>query len=353
MPRHTENDINLISYLAALCLTISSIESSLPHALPFLRLGLANIPLLWALDRLGKRDYLLLCLIKWLLSSVISGLIASPFALVALSGSAASALAALAVYSCASRWLSLYSVSAVSSFASGAAQLAASSLFLTGQVMRLLPLVLAFNTVSGLITAFAALHLEPAESIEIDQGCGKEERGRGWILALHALGLLAILLNDSLILLALSFMLSLLLCRLSGRRIRMWFYLAGFVCVVFFNLLVPSGRVLWGPVTSLALYEGVSRGLRLIALTALSQPLAGLDPGGKGLLARTLAIHGQLSQTFFASEGTLPRRVRAALEQRVFRQSTAGGKRESLAAALPVNLLLAALCLLSLALRQM
>ena len=75
-------DTSLVAYLAALALTLSTIESSLPHAIPFLRLGLANLALLWALDRLSARDYLLLAALKWVTSSLMSGLLFSPYSIV-------------------------------------------------------------------------------------------------------------------------------------------------------------------------------------------------------------------------------------------------------------------------------
>ena len=89
-------DTSLVAYLAALALTLSTIESSLPHAIPFLRLGLANLALLWALDRLSARDYLLLAALKWVTSSLMSGLLFSPYAIVSLAGTAASAIVMLA-----------------------------------------------------------------------------------------------------------------------------------------------------------------------------------------------------------------------------------------------------------------
>ena len=96
--RQAIEDKQMLCYLTALSLTLSVIESSLPHALPFLRLGLANLALLYALERLSTGDYFLLAFFKWLLSSLLSGLLFSPFSLVSLAGNAASAVLMLVLY---------------------------------------------------------------------------------------------------------------------------------------------------------------------------------------------------------------------------------------------------------------
>ena len=164
-------DTSLVAYLAALALTLSTIESSLPHAIPFLRLGLANLALLWALDRLSARDYLLLAFLKWVTSSLMSGLLFSPYAIVSLAGTAASALVMLASHRLLGRWSTLWSHSTLGSIASGASQLAASSLFLTDTVLRLMPLMLAFNIASGIVIAALAYVFEPARQVEFEDGC--------------------------------------------------------------------------------------------------------------------------------------------------------------------------------------
>ena len=146
--RQAINDKQMLCYLTALSLTLSVIESSLPHALPFLRLGLANLALLYALERLSTGDYFLLAFFKWLLSSLLSGLLFSPFSLVSLAGNASSAVLMLVLYrTLAGRLISLYSVSALGSAASGICQLAGSSLFFSSTVMSLKPLMLLFYLV--------------------------------------------------------------------------------------------------------------------------------------------------------------------------------------------------------------
>lgn len=64
---------NIIPFFAALCLFLSAIEYAIPKPLPFMRLGLANLPLLLALPIFSKKDFLLLGLLKILGAAIISG----------------------------------------------------------------------------------------------------------------------------------------------------------------------------------------------------------------------------------------------------------------------------------------
>ena len=250
-------DTSLVAYLAALALTLSTIESSLPHAIPFLRLGLANLALLWALDRLSARDYLLLAFLKWVTSSLMSGLLFSPYAIVSLAGTAASAIVMLASHRLLGRWSTLWSHSTLGSIASGASQLAASSLFLTDTVLRLMPLMLAFNIASGIVIAALAYVLEPARQVEFDDEC--QEKPATWLTLLPpALAIVAIALTEDVAFLTATFALSLLFCHMCGRRIRPGFYIVSIITVILFNLLSPSGRVLFSFVTAGALEDGIA-----------------------------------------------------------------------------------------------
>lgn len=49
-----------ICYVASTTLLLSALEYLIPKPLPFLKLGLANLPLLVVLDSFGWKDFLLL-----------------------------------------------------------------------------------------------------------------------------------------------------------------------------------------------------------------------------------------------------------------------------------------------------
>ena len=57
-------DKKLLPFLAALCLFLAAVEYAVPKPLPFLRLGLANLPVIVALFVMPTRDIYKLILLK-------------------------------------------------------------------------------------------------------------------------------------------------------------------------------------------------------------------------------------------------------------------------------------------------
>src|SRR5574344_1079487 len=97
--------IKRISFFAALCLFLSAVEYAIPKPLPFLRLGLANLPILLAVKlscgenpKIKKTEYWLLILLKILGQAFISGTLFIYVFLFSAAGSFASGIAMLAVY---------------------------------------------------------------------------------------------------------------------------------------------------------------------------------------------------------------------------------------------------------------
>lgn len=301
-----------VAYLAALSLTLSIVEAGLPQAIPFLRIGLANLVLLWALERLCAKDYLALAAMKWFLSCLVSGILISPYALVSLAGNAASAFSMLLVHRLAGSRISLYSVSALGAWLSALAQMGATSLIVSPTVMRMLPFMLVFNTAAGLVTAFIAYRLEPAHDVRIE---GIREGGRtGWASLIPFLvAILALALTDDIATLAICFALALLACHMSGRRIRPVPYIIAMAGIIVFSLLAPSGRVLWLFVTEGALREGLSKALRLSAMVALSQTMTASVSISSGILGEALAINASLSALFSRTEGSFRQRLTEVL----------------------------------------
>lgn len=113
----------LVALAAALCLFLSSIEYLIPKPLPFLRVGLANLPLLIALDLLPLPHYLLLLGLKIVGQSLIQGTLFSFVFLLSLAGSAASGLLMLAARRLLGSSVSLIGISVLGALASNLSQL--------------------------------------------------------------------------------------------------------------------------------------------------------------------------------------------------------------------------------------
>ena len=152
----------LISFLSALCLFLAAIENVVPKPLPFLRLGIANLPVILALFLLPYRKVLLLVVFKVFAQAVISGTLFSYIFLFSAGGSFASAIAMMAIHALAGKrketnerklffTVSGVGISLFGSLASTFVQLFLAKFFLFGANTKYIAPILLF---SGLITGF-------------------------------------------------------------------------------------------------------------------------------------------------------------------------------------------------------
>jgi heptaprenyl diphosphate synthase len=81
-----------VALLGAFCLFLSTIEYMIPKPLPFMRIGIANLPLMLALDIFPFSVFMLLAAIKVLGQAIITGTLFSYIFLFSLAGTALSAL---------------------------------------------------------------------------------------------------------------------------------------------------------------------------------------------------------------------------------------------------------------------
>ena len=82
----------VVPMLGACCLFLSAVEYLIPKPLPFLRIGLANLPLMLALDILPFPSFLILVCIKVIGQALITGTLFSYIFLFSLCGTFLSAL---------------------------------------------------------------------------------------------------------------------------------------------------------------------------------------------------------------------------------------------------------------------
>ena len=149
--------IDLIAFLGALCLFLSTVEYLFPKPLPFMRLGLANMPIIIALRLLPFPYLMLLTLIKVAGQGLVNGTLASYVFLFSLSGSYASSLMMYAVSRLPERVVSVVGVSLAGALASNAVQVFLSIFFIFGpNAILIAPLFLGIGTVSGLLIGLVA-----------------------------------------------------------------------------------------------------------------------------------------------------------------------------------------------------
>lgn len=145
-------DKKLLPFLAALCLFLAAVEYAIPKPLPFLRLGLANLPVIIALFIMPTRDIYKLILLKIMGQALITGTLFSYIFLFSAAGSLASGLTMLGVHRILRNRISCIGLSLAGAAANNIAQLIVAHLILFGSATRYIaPILLISGTVTGLI----------------------------------------------------------------------------------------------------------------------------------------------------------------------------------------------------------
>lgn len=148
---------NLVALCAAFCLFLSSIEYIIPKPLPFMRLGLANMPILIALTLLSPRYVLVIILLKIAGQALIHGSFLSIAFLFSFSGSLASGLAMIAARQLLGGKISLIGISIIGAFTSNTVQILIARLLIFGENAWLIaPPFLLMGLVSSTLLGFMA-----------------------------------------------------------------------------------------------------------------------------------------------------------------------------------------------------
>ena len=327
----------IVALLGSLCLFLSAIEYIIPRPLPFMRIGLANLPLLLALNILGPAGFFFLALLKVLGQGIIAGTLFSYVFLFSLAGTFASALLMYTLRSAAGPGrIGFGGIGCAGAMVSNAVQLLLARYFVFGAGLRFLaPPFLASGFITGLVlglfceafcrcSRWYAKHtgnetgqaspalphgLTIASGIETvihgsatrrqDREERRLRRGRNWaslfgsseLLVAGLLMLLLFLFNPSTMFRFSQFVFFCFIAWFSGKKNNPLVSVLLMVGIVFFNLLAPYGKVLaeWGPlrVTQGSLLAGLQKAVTVEGLLMLSGACVKRDmrlPGKFGAL---------------------------------------------------------------------
>ena len=170
---------NLIALLGACCMFLALLEHMIPKPVPFLRLGLANLPVLISIGFLAPAQVMLLVLLKVLGQALVNGTLFSYVFLFSAAGSVSSALVMLAVSRLPDRAVSLVGISISGGMASTAAQLGLASVLVFGRsALYIAPAFLAVGFVTSIILGTIAM-VFCATSRWYDRLAGKTGRWSG------------------------------------------------------------------------------------------------------------------------------------------------------------------------------
>jgi heptaprenyl diphosphate synthase len=298
-----------------------------------MRIGLANLPLILALDLFPPVPFALLVLLKISGQALITGTLFSYVFVFSLAGSSASALVMYSLRRLLGKnRISFTGVGIAGAVLSNLVQLVLARLFVFGEGVRFLaPVFLISGLISGgalgfFCEAFAARSrwfrralgedeappvLHENKNFGVSGGPAPRQEARrfkpsfrqrrqeqwnrlfpGGDLFIAGLFIMVIFLfTSSLVFKTLQFLFFWLLAALSGRKIRLLTALLVMLGIVFGSLLVPYGKILaeWGPlqISQGALLAGLRRALTLEGLVLLSGAFIRPDlrlPGAFGAL---------------------------------------------------------------------
>jgi heptaprenyl diphosphate synthase len=143
--------------MAAAALFLSTIEYAIPRPLPFMRLGLSNLPLLLGIGLFSPKELLTLWLLKTVGQNLIAGTLASYVFFFSAAGGLASVIVMMALSPLKGRFVSLVGISVAGAFASNLAQMGLAAAFVFGRSAWLLaPPFLALGVATGLAMGLAA-----------------------------------------------------------------------------------------------------------------------------------------------------------------------------------------------------
>jgi len=328
-----------LALLGSLCFFLSAVEYLIPKPLPFMRIGLANMPLLLALDIFSPGEFFLLVLLKILGQGIIGGLVFSHVFLFSIAGTLSSALIMFALRRLlGKRLLGFAGLGCAGAMASNCAQLLLARYLIFGPALAFLA---APFLASGLVTGIglglvceyfcryslwyasklsAVSHAEAERTLlaihhaKAQRRRGrKEEEGRSccvsdyrttfvrssWDRFFNAEGLfiagllmaLIFMFNRSMEIRIAQFIFFCLLAFLSGKKINLFATILFTGSIIFFHLLAPFGKVLasFGPlrITQGSLYAGIDKAIVITGLVILSRACIKSDlklPGTIGSL---------------------------------------------------------------------
>jgi heptaprenyl diphosphate synthase len=150
--KKTEYSQRTLALLGACCLFLSAVEYMIPKPLPFMRIGLANLPLMLALDIFPLRAFLVLIGIKVFGQALITGTLFSYIFLFSLAGTFFSAMLMYALRRIFHDKITFVGIGTAGAMVSNASQLALAHVFIFQENVRYIaPPFLLAGFVTGIV----------------------------------------------------------------------------------------------------------------------------------------------------------------------------------------------------------
>lgn len=295
----------LVPVFGALCFFLSAVEFVIPKPLPFLRIGLANVPLILALDVLPFRSFLLLAVIKIIGQAFISGTLFSYLVLFSAAGTLGAALMMYSLHGISRKVISFAGISVAGAFVSNILQLFIGRFFIFGEgIWYMVPPFLCIGAVSALLLGFFCekFTTESEWYAQITAGklCAPVQPVEDYMQAEHPLFrlcagllLLALLFFSKSLPIQLSILgAALVLCLAEKQKIHPIAMLLSSLGIIVCHSLIPIGKELVSigqfSLTGGALLNGLEKAIFLQSMIYISRWIIQIRIPLPGLIGNTL-----------------------------------------------------------------
>ncbi len=174
-----ENRTKIITFFSALCLFLSAVEYAIPKPLPFLRLGLTNLPVILSLSILTKKEIALVVFFKIIAQGIISGTVFSYVFIFSAAGSFSSALVMVLACSVFKSKISSIGISIAGALANNCAQLLIARFFLFGRNAKYIaPILLVTGFITGTVLGiFTEIFKQKSKWLKMVEKTAKSTKG--------------------------------------------------------------------------------------------------------------------------------------------------------------------------------
>ncbi|HAK44735.1 MAG TPA: hypothetical protein DCO79_02280 [Spirochaeta sp.] len=337
--------------LAAFCMFLSLIEYMIPKPLPFLRLGLAHLPVIISLMIFTPRQTLLLTLLKLLGQGLVNGSLFSYIFLFSSAGSLTSTLVMLAVYRLLSSKISLVGVSIAGATASNLVQIMLARLFIFGEAALLIaPVFLTIGIISSILLGLFATSFvnqsewinsrttgntaAPASAPEVAVEQAGDLRSGSLSRFTFICGLISVpafVPQQNTVIIASEALFFIILSVIQGKRFRLLPNLIMAAGIISANLLTAHGRVLLEAgrfsITAGALETGATKAAAIIGLIYISRLSVQKELRLPGRLGSLLSLVFFYFERLTGGERINRKNVMAQLDQRLMELSAVDDKK--------------------------
>ncbi len=166
-----------LALLSGCCVFLSMIEYIIPKPVPFMRLGIANIPVMVSLKIFPPYLTLILVMLKIAGQGIITGTVFSYIFIFSLAGSLAGGSAMILIHCLLKKHISMIGISVTGALASNLVQLAVARVLIFGEsALIIAPPVIITGTISSIIIGiFTELFISRSKWLSGKLSLGKEK----------------------------------------------------------------------------------------------------------------------------------------------------------------------------------